>query len=577
MRLLRKGLVLLRRRGLAYPFYIAIGVLLPGVAYRVLLHLPQGRRKGKVAGAAGIVAVITVSFFWLLGASRGLAVGSLLAVFGAALTAVGLAVRRRAMMSAVICDSPPTSTMDSRFLKWAEWPVSGSVRAAVAAARNQTDDDEIELGEIDNDGRLLQRFGSLPDFPEVSRKEFVERYRFGLSLVVKNGFVLIRKDFRGDRGAFFRETSALARLPETVHAPAVFSADTTCLTLYKALVPGSAVREHLFEAGAAILTWQIGDDPQLVGLEPQARIESVWQRGQDVLEPALGPKFLGALETQLNAVHREGVTGFSLTFGNVVVHRGTGEPWFIDFDAAKTHKSISGTLFHLQRDRDRALFNKIYGHQIVTETEARATLSRQRSMYAPVDLGRALVTSGFWSVDSGMGRWEYLNGKVLNGLLEGRRILDLGSNNGVMCLMMLRAGAAEVVGLERDPNLIEKACQMQRVFEWHDMRSYALDLRRLDMQAILDEDLGDFDIVTAFCSLYYLSEEDMRRVARAARNLAHVFVVQAKTDTRAEAAEGKAKKSSVEYLRVLLLASGFDRVEVSAPAGYSRPMLIGSV
>jgi SAM-dependent methyltransferase len=503
-------------------------------------------------------------------------VASLLALVGAMLTVVSLVVRHGAAMSVVSCDPPSASLRDDRFVKWAEWPVSASIRDAVAARYSQSDDDEIELGEIDNDGRLLDRFGSLPDFPETNREEFVARHRFGLSVVLKNGLVLIRKDFRGDRGAFLREASALTRLPETVNAPAVYFADTTGLTLYKALVPGKTVREHLFNAGAAILTCQSDGDPELSGLGPQARIESVWQRGQDVLEPALGPKFLGALEAQLDAAHRKGVTRFSLTFGNVVVHRRTLEPWFIDFDAARTHRSVSSMLFRLQRDRDRSLFNRVWGGSMMTESEARRFLDCALHACAPVDLGGGLVTPGFWSVDSGMGLWEYLNGKVLNGLLEGRRVLDLGSNNGVMSLMMLRAGAAEVVGLERDPSLIEEAQRMHRVFEWHDMKSYALDLKCLDMRAVLNDDLGDFDIVTAFCSLYYLSEEDMRRVARAARSLAQVFVVQAKTNTRAEAADFKAKKSSLEYLQKLILDSGFGRVSVSAPPGCSRPLLIGS-
>ena len=48
------------------------------------------------------------------------------------------------------------------------------------------------------------------------------------------------------------------------------------------------------------------------------------------------------------------------------------------------------------------------------------------------------------------------------------------------------------------------------------MRKLNIDVRTGDMRIFLYEDLGRFDVVTAFCSLYYLPEEDMARVIRAA-------------------------------------------------------------
>ena len=39
--------------------------------------------------------------------------------------------------------------------------------------------------------------------------------------------------------------------------------------------------------------------------------------------------------------------------------------------------------------------------------------------------------------------------------------------------------------------------------------------------------------------------------------------------------DNKAEKSSLSFLRALLEEHGFPRVDVFAPAGYSRPLLIG--
>ncbi len=146
-----------------------------------------------------------------------------------------------------------------------------------------------------------------------------------------------------------------------------------------------------------------------------SRIEAVWERGRTCLPRAVPEGFLSALERQVDTIHRAGVTGFSLTFGNIVIHEETGEPWFIDFDAARVHRSTKTLAFRRDRDRDRELFNRIYGTDIMTEARARQVLRSLPSGYAPVDLGGGLVTRGFWSVDSGTGRWEYLNGKALEG------------------------------------------------------------------------------------------------------------------------------------------------------------------
>jgi hypothetical protein len=95
------------------------------------------------------------------------------------------------------------------------------------------------------------------------------------------------------------------------------------------------------------------------------------------------------------------------------------------------------------------------------------------------------------------------------------------------------------------------------------------------MRDVLEGDWGTFDLVTAFCSLYYLDETDMRRIVRRAAELAPTMVLQAKIDTDRNAADDKARKSSLPFLRLLLESQGFPRVSVVAPEGYPRPLLIG--
>ncbi len=447
-----------------------------------------------------------------------------------------------------------------------------------AALRLQAEQPEepVVLGRIDNDGRVLPLCGPLPDFEPVDAESFVERYRYGLELVLVADAVLIAKDYRGDRAAFERERRSLEALRSVTGCPELHKVDEKNLVLTKSFVNGATLRDHLVTAGARILSIETDGDTDLADLDPAARLEAVWARGREVF-PALPGQLTGFVETlvqRLDAMHRRGVTGFSMTFGNIVLREPSGDPWLIDFDAADIREP-KGWLFRIRRDRDRAAFNNIYGQELLTEPSARALLKRISTPYSPVDLGGGLAGRGFWSVDSGTGRWEFLNRDVLGGLVAGRRVLDLGSYNALMPLSMLADGAAEVVAAEKSPENVENARQLQRLFEWRDMRPYKLTVRQADMRAILEEDWGDFGIVTAFCSLYYLSAEDMARVVRRSAQLAPVMVLQAKTDTRSEAADDKARKSSIAFLRALLEENGFPNVEQHAPAGYSRPLLIG--
>ena len=160
----------------------------------------------------------------------------------------------------------------------------------------------------------------------------------------------------------------------------------------------------------------------------------------------------------MNRIHALGVTGFSLTFGNVVLQESDGQPCFIDFDAARVARTLSSTRFRLRRDRDRRWFNRIYGTDLLTEESARSHLQGQlQTPYSPIDLGWGLNTRGFWSTDSGSGRWERWNRAPMEPLIVGRRVLDLGSHNAVMPLMMLRAGASSVTAIERDSRALDVA------------------------------------------------------------------------------------------------------------------------
>jgi len=178
-------------------------------------------------------------------------------------------------------------------------------------------------------------------------------------------------------------------------------------------------------------------------------------------------------------------------------------------------------------------------------------------------------------VNSGTGRWEFLNKKGMPSV-AGMRVLDLGSNNGSMPMMMLRAGAKQVIGLELRQRNVEKARLIKSIFEWRDMRRYDLRMVQANMLEVLSQDFGKFDLVTAFCSLYYVSEEDMARIVRKAASLAPMMIVQANDKDGFKKTEpGMRQKKSVAFLERILRENGFPHIQISAPPRYSRPLLVG--
>ena len=577
MHYLKRALILLRCRGPKYLIYLLMGYLMPILAYQVTRQVTPYRYRrvmllALVCGAVLVWVGFVLWLGWLPALWIGLtgAVVFILAWWMAPRFYLSYLERRAADFQ--------RNALAYEFTAWETWPVSDVVRQAVALHQKSSPGEEITLGRIDNDGRVSGAYGPLPGMQNVEPGQFVERYRFPLDIVLLDGKVLVRKGFGGQRERFVHEWYNLAALMGKANIPAVYRADEQRYILYKNLIVGHTVRDRLVDAGAQILNVQTDHDPELEKLDVPDRLHAILARGTALLPHVFAEDFFEQMEEQLYAIHRCGVAKLSLTFGNIMVDR-QGRPWFIDLEGAQAYRSVTAPAFLWQRDQDRSKYNRIYGRDIMTEAKSRQELARQKTegpgWYAPIDFGGGLAVDGFWSVDSGTGRWEFLNGAVVAPLVRGKRVLDLGPNNGVMPIMMLRAGAREVVGLELSQDFIQEARLVQRVFEWRDMRCYALTLHHENMLAILDKDWGSFDVITAYCSLYYLEPEQMAAVVRKAASMAPVMVLQANDHTRSEAADQKAEKSSSAYLQRLLVENGFPCVNVYAPRGFSRPLLVG--
>lgn len=273
------------------------------------------------------------------------------------------------------------------------------------------------------------------------------------------------------------------------------------------------------------------------------------------------PSLDGPPEEAMNRLHRARITG--------VRHLLDNRPRLL-----RRHRD-RGTAFAADRDADRRDFNARFGASILTEASARALLrdcaarvTNGYKDYAPIDFGGGLTLGRFVTTDSGTGRWDFFNRRIVTPIVRGARVLDLGCNNGSLPLMMLRAGARAVVGIEGTPEIAELARANGRILAWRDIRTYDFEVIAGDMRRFLTEPLGTFDVITAFCSLYYLPEEDMARVIAKAAASGATLVLQANeaiTNLPARASE----------LRRLMEANGYASVTVHQFPGFARPLLVG--
>jgi SAM-dependent methyltransferase len=321
--------------------------------------------------------------------------------------------------------------------------------------------------------------------------------------------------------------------------------------------------------------------PSIVSVDPARRRLVLSQtEGAPVGRSSAPPaESLGlSLDRLVDRIHRRGVTGLRHALDALVV-TADGSVALAEIPRARVHAQPRGAWFRHERDRDRRAINDRFGLSLLTDARARELLAHQQDRlppgwfreYAPIDFGDGLAVGRFQKTDSGTGRWEFFNSRIVAPLVAGKRVLDLGSNNGSLPIMMLRAGAREVVAVERSEILAESAELNARVLAWRDMRPYELRLHRGDMRDCLTQPWGPFDVVTAFCSIYYLPHDDIAAIIRTAAGMGAVLVVQAN-----DGANENLPEARHAFLRRMMEANGYPRVAMHAVEGFARPLLVGA-
>jgi tRNA A-37 threonylcarbamoyl transferase component Bud32/SAM-dependent methyltransferase len=439
----------------------------------------------------------------------------------------------------------------------------------------------IKIADIDQDGFFLSEFGPLAVGPCISWQEFQPRRKYRLSLVASQGRLGVRKEFRGNRIKFLNELKTLHLLAKAgCKVPAILDVDFGNLDIVVSFIKGKVLRQELADRGAAILDRQVECDPQL----QQLSAEDVWhvriKRALKVLPQAVDTGFTEALFAELQKIHQTGTVVADFKYGNIIIEKHSGAPYLIDFENAFSYPWPQGAFFRFLRDIDRELFNAHFGSEKLTYRRLRqriksGDLPAYRKWYAPLYIGSGLKIGRIWDIDVGSGRWRYMLHDSLPDVV-GKRILDLGANNAFNGIHMLRHGAREVIGIELDADHIAQGRLVKEIYEWADNRNYNFHYFQANMADVPYLNLGDFDFVTAFCCIYYLSDEEINALISYLSTITDTLVLQCnhyanvgRRDTRTY------QKARLEYAAKTLKNNGFPACKIYAPAAYKRPLVTG--
>ncbi len=415
--------------------------------------------------------------------------------------------------------------------------------------------EEITLASIDQDGLLLARFEQLWTAPRVAADAFLPRSRFELVVVDHDGWIGVRKDFRGNRIAFVNELEAALDLAAAgCHVPAILGVDFDRPSITFAYINGAVVREALAQAGAPMRDRDVR--PDRAALSDRRIQRERREAGRGLVDKVLEPETIARIGQTLLAIHRAGYTVEDVKYGNVIIEV-TKTPYFIDWERALPLRQFSRTTAIYLRDRDADQLNQLFGTDLLTAKVLRKfRLPADTAIYSPFYAGAGILA-------------DHLP------VPRGGRILDLGANNGFNALQMLRAGANEVIGVEIDTGAIEQGLFVKRVFEWADNTEYRFSYIHGSHADIGSMNLGRFDLVTAFCTLYYLSSAAMSKTVSDLAQLTDVLVLQCNNERSIERSDPETyTKASLSFNVELVRNNGFPNVTVIERRGSNRPLVI---
>lgn len=207
----------------------------------------------------------------------------------------------------------------------------------LAAHREQ--DRELVIGDFDQDGGIVSRFGPIAGVPTIDPPQFLTRSGYPVLLVDLNGRLGVRKQYRGPPGRFVLEMEAMVQLERRgCPVPQVMNVDWAKRWLTMTFVPGTVVREMLAQAGANI---RDRDSP---GNYSRAVDRERIRTGRAYVPKVLSREDVARIAESLKAIHASGFVLEDVKFGNIILSGTAQEPVFLDLERALPTNGLPSSL-----------------------------------------------------------------------------------------------------------------------------------------------------------------------------------------------------------------------------------------
>ncbi len=214
---------------------------------------------------------------------------------------------------------------------------------------------ELVIGDFDQDGGLLPRFGPIAGIPSIEPDQFMERTGCPVLLVDLNGRLGVRKEFKSF-GRFVQEIEAMLELEaRQCPVPSLMNVDWAAHKITMTFVPGGVVRELLALAGADIR--DRNSTKSYSRTVDKERIRS----GREHLPKVLAREDVARIAAGLAAIHASGFVLEDVKFGNIILASGSGRPIFVDLERALPTDRLPAALTKYLREIDLKKFEEHFG------------------------------------------------------------------------------------------------------------------------------------------------------------------------------------------------------------------------
>ncbi len=229
-------------------------------------------------------------------------------------------------------------------------------------------DDSSEPGEkviadVDRRGFLLSRVGNIPCATLVAPNQFVARTRCSLQLVDLNGWLGIKKCYRGNYWSFVNELRALHLLGlSKANVPSIMAVDFGKPGLTLSYICGTVLSHYLAGHGAALPNRKICENPQYKRPSKAERLRIV-EGEKDVYQKVVDSGCVDAIWGQVRIIHSTGIVWNDIKYGNVILERSSGRPFLIDFENARHRMYLGKYLFERLCARDFSETARYFGER----------------------------------------------------------------------------------------------------------------------------------------------------------------------------------------------------------------------